>query len=167
VVQFSDADAHVLVAYDVAVKADKTAKDNPQAAADAWHKLATTPGRNPYREDAEKRARQWREYAEERRKLAEQRKNDHDQLKMVLPLEVMADSQKQELLLRYVRLYGGDDSAEMLAQMPAGEPRKHATDAIECELRKSPAACLRVANVREAARDVPGATYFFEKACEG
>ncbi len=162
-----DVDTDVLVLYEAALKAEAVAKDQPAAAAHAWKALSEAPGRNPYKDEAAQRARQWHEFAEEQRKLTEQRKSDHDQLVKLLPLTVaVAESLKEELLLRYARLYGAGDIEPLLRLIPNEQSRSNARASVECELAKKADRCEQAASVHEAAKEWKLAVGFHEKGCE-
>src|SRR5205823_1208153 len=80
-----DVDADLLVAHDAAVRADRAGNEAPDAAAAAWKALASRKGANPWRAEAEKRAKQWKQPAAQKTALASRRAADEAKLKKVLP----------------------------------------------------------------------------------
>jgi TPR repeat protein len=162
-----DVDADVAVLYEKALDADGAGKDNPAAAQEAWKKLGEAPGKNPYKEDAARRAVQWAQLADDQRKLADQKNRDHEQLVKLLPLKrAVTDALKEELLLRYARLYGPGDVEAMLRLIPSDQARSSAQAAVECELAKKADRCEQAAALHEAAKAYPLALQFHEKGCQ-
>ena len=164
----TDIDEDLVGLYDVAVKSDRAAREHPAETALAWQKLADAvpkSGNNPYQDDASRRAKQWRDYSLEQKKLAEQRERDRSKLRKLLPLEVVNDGLKENLLLRYSRLYGGDEVAQLLALIPSPDSRTRAKAAVDCELGRGAGPCLQAAELHEGATDIVGAVYFHEKGC--
>src|SRR5512146_2082915 len=75
------------------------------------HAVAAFREDNPYLTDAEERAQEWARYAR-------QRKADTERLEKILPLKVVKDEQKEQLLDVYVAAYGGVDKG-LIAKIPA------------------------------------------------
>src|SRR6266850_1417433 len=58
-----EANANVLIAWDRARTVEAHGRERPEEAAEAWRRLATMRGQNPFREIAASRAQQWEAYA--------------------------------------------------------------------------------------------------------
>jgi len=58
------ADADVMVAYDKALTADEKGKQNPEKAERQWKILANMDGKNPFKEKAKNRAKEWQRFIE-------------------------------------------------------------------------------------------------------
>jgi hypothetical protein len=115
-----DADADVLVAYDQALKAEKTGEANPAVARDAWARLASMATGNPYRKLATDRAAQWGDYAQKLETTRRQHAADLEKLRKVLPLESLGDEQKAQLLANFVGNFGSGDLPALLTFVPPG-----------------------------------------------
>jgi hypothetical protein len=98
-----DVDLPALVAYGNASQADKIA--NPEDAAKAWRALASIPGKNPYRRDADQRARAWEEYGKKMAGFAGQALADYNKLEVVAKLQVFTNEQKASLVKQFMRKY--------------------------------------------------------------
>ncbi|MFN7131209.1 MAG: hypothetical protein ACK4N5_03950 [Myxococcales bacterium] len=118
-----DVDADVLVAYDAALQADARGADRPDAAAEAWAKVASFTRKNPYRDDAAVRAKHWREFGQRQRELAQQREADRQQLKKILPLSAVGVDRKEQLIAQYAKLYGGEAVVELIGEVQPADVR--------------------------------------------
>lgn len=118
-----DVDADVLVAQDNALNLDKDGAMNTQAAIDAWNKVAEMGGENPFREEARKRAEQWREYDEKRKKFETQRNADREKLHKVLPLTSVAENTKVDMIEDYRGHYGEAEIIDLISRVAPEDVR--------------------------------------------
>ena len=114
-----DADAGVLVAWDRARRVEVNGKENPDAAADAWRRVASLGGRNPFKEIAATRAQQWETFAQGRRTAQGQMARDTTRLRRVLPA-VVGDRRGEDRSARAVR-----DGVRLRQRLSAGGIAAH------------------------------------------
>ena len=157
-------DANVLVAYDEAQTVERRGEEQPEEAAAAWRTVAELGGMNPLREMAAARAKQWQRYAESKRAFAAQLARDTDRLRKVLPLGSVADSTKNELLLRYARAYGVEKASPLLALLPSAALRERAGLALGCEA-KDAKRCVAMARAADESKDPKAALDYLDRAC--
>lgn len=98
--------------YNAAVASDKYGNFFPQEAITGWKALMNDPNDNPYFEKAVRRYSEWTNFAKgienytaNRKQFEEQHKKDVETLIKVLPLKILGNKQKKELLLRYIEIY--------------------------------------------------------------
>lgn len=103
----SNVNADILVAYDKAVKIEKSpdAQEHAKAALEAWEKVASFKENNPYLETAEKRVKEWREYITSKREFEAQYQRDRGNILKLLPLSVVTYEQKREMVIQYIKSY--------------------------------------------------------------
>ncbi|HUJ25865.1 MAG TPA: hypothetical protein VLW85_07600, partial [Myxococcales bacterium] len=156
------AEVGVLVAYDKARTADGAGRDRPDVAAAAWREVAEAPGANPFREQAEARARQWETYAQTRHAYEAQLARDTSRLRKLLPLAALTDKAKLDLVVRFTRAYGPAEAAPMLALLAAPALRTRAELAVGCEA-KDASKCVALAH---SEGDPKAALDYLEQACD-
>jgi hypothetical protein len=110
-----DADADVLVAYDAALKADGRGEDAPAPAIAAWKKVASLPGKNPYRDLATKRETAWTAFVEAKEAQTRRKASDDERLSKVLVLDSITPDQKERMLKEYAQIYGAEAAVPLLA----------------------------------------------------
>lgn len=159
-----DADTGVLVAWDRARRIEVNGKENPDAAADAWRRVAALGGRNPFREIAATRAQQWDAFAESRRAAQGQMARDTTRLRRVLPLASVTDAAKIDLLVRYATAYGFDNVSPLVALLPTAALRAQAELSLDCEVKEAHA-CVQLARAADEAKDPQAALDFLDRAC--
>ena len=140
-----DVNADLLVAFDEARAADAQGKDKPEDAAAAWRVVAESGGQNPFREAAAERARQWEDWAGNKRAFEEQRSKDTARMRKVLPLAAVTDETKIALMVRYTHAYGLDRSALLIGILPA-PLRTRGDYAIGCEAKQAQN-CVALASI--------------------
>jgi TPR repeat protein len=158
------AETRVLVAWDLARRAEVGGKDHPAEAAAAWRRVAGIGGPNPYREIALARAQQWEAFAESRRAADAQMTRDTSRLRNVLPLPSVTDTAKIELLVRYATAYGFDKVSPLVALLPTVELRERAELSLDCEVKET-RACVQLARVADQANDAKAALEYLDRAC--
>ena len=108
-------DAELLVIRDQALKLDSQGESDPDAAAQGWTRVAEATGNNPFKEEAQKRAKLWEDFSKQRRDFASQKTSDLERLKKILPLESVDESNKAQLLANYSNLYGETEMVDLIA----------------------------------------------------
>jgi hypothetical protein len=116
-----DIDTNALVARDAALKAEAHGKEKPGEALAAWKVLAAIRDRNPYRPEAEAKAREWATFVEEMDRAERQKKTDSTHLQKILPLSTVSTSLKAELLEKYRLLYGDTSTDQLFEAFSSGE----------------------------------------------
>jgi len=108
------ADAAALVARDQALQADAAGASNPEAAIQAWKKLAGLGGNNPFREEANLRSKQWEDFSKKKKAFQAQHTADRERLQAVLPLTSLTEENKREMLESYRALYGEPEMVNLI-----------------------------------------------------
>ncbi len=105
----TDVNADILVAYDRAVKIEKSpdAQEHAESALKAWEKVASFKENNPYLDTAKKRVKEWREYITSRREFEAQYQRDRGNILKLLPLSVVTYEQKRDMVVQYIKSYSG------------------------------------------------------------
>ncbi len=98
--------------FEKAKTADKQGQIFPKEALAAWREIGREKDGNPYYQTAVERFNFWKQYKAQvdkynvqLKKFKEQRKQDRDKLKKVLPLKVINDAQKRTVLVQYMEIY--------------------------------------------------------------
>src|SRR5581483_7812600 len=159
-----DANASVLVAWDRARRIEVNGKENPDAAAEAWRRVASLGGRNPFKEIAATRAQQWEAFAESRRAAQGQMARDTTRLRRVLPLSSVTDTAKIDLLVRYATAYGFDNVSPLVSLLPTAALRARAELSLDCEVKEAHA-CVQIAQAADEAKDPKTALEYLDRAC--
>ena len=159
-----DVNPDALVARDGALDADKSAKERPEEAANAWQKLADVGGNNPFKAEASARSKEWRAFAEKKKAYEAQVASDTANLRKVLPLRSVAPAMKTQLLLRYEKLYGESATRSLLNLVEPRDVRDDAERALRCEA-KDAGSCLAVAHRALQDEDASGAMDYLDRAC--
>lgn len=164
------ADPDVLVAYDAAVKAEKNGRADPEAARAAWRRLLELAGKNPYRAEAKTRADAWQIALDERAAATARRESELSQLRKILPLAVVDEAQKAELLGRFARAFGRAAAEPLLPLAQPEDARRRLGQRVACE-GKDLAACLQLGKTLRdgtgAPPDPAGAAALLDLACAG
>ncbi|HSA33451.1 MAG TPA: hypothetical protein P5077_06975 [bacterium] len=173
--------------YEKAKKNDKYGNLFPELVISQWEKVALIEKDNDYLDMAKKRIAAWRDfigkvndYQKKKKSFAEQRDKDRKTLMKILPLSVVPENQKKDLLKKYLIVYSpyygvGDlDALFVELRNPAvAEVMKKLIDTPQfreemeksCD-DKSPVSCLIAAHYAE--RDRPAvATALYLTACRG
>ena len=159
-----DVEAGVLVAWDRARSIEARGKDFPEEAADAWRRLATMRGQNPFREIAASRAEQWDAYAAGKHASDAQLARDVARLRKILPLGSVTDSAKIEMLVRFAGAYGFEKVSPLVALLPTVELRARAELSLDCEVKEAHA-CVQLARAADDAKDPRAAVEYLDRAC--
>lgn len=109
-----DVEPDVLVAYDAALIADESGKEDPARAAVAWEQVYELQNGNPFRADALARSRQWREFASRSMQLKSQREADENRVRRLLPLASLSPQRKEQIVTSFSEVYGGKAAAAFL-----------------------------------------------------
>ena len=105
--------------FETAKYADKAGQIFPQIAINVWNDVYNKKGTdptvnldNPYSQTAKERFDFWTKYNSQvekykvqLQKFEEQRKEDIEKLKKILPLEIITDAQKRTVLVQYMEIY--------------------------------------------------------------
>ncbi len=105
--------------FETAKYADKAGQIFPQIAINVWNDVYNKKGTdpsvnldNPYSQTAKERFDFWmkynsqvEKYKAQLQKFEEQRKEDIEKLKKILPLEIITDAQKRTVLVQYMEIY--------------------------------------------------------------
>jgi TPR repeat protein len=97
-------DVEVVLLYDRAVRAEKSGSVEERIA--AWQALAEHPRGQPYREEAVRRARAWKERQEAERARAEETRRLWQQVKEIARASVLGIDQKAELVVQAFQRLG-------------------------------------------------------------
>jgi TPR repeat protein len=159
-----EADAGVLVAWDRARRIEATGSKHPEDPAEAWRRVASLGGRNPFREIAATRAQQWEAFAASRRAAQSQMARDTTRLRRVLPLASVTDAAKIDLLVRYATAYGFENLSPLVALLPTAALRQRAELSLDCEVREAHA-CVQLARAADEAKDAKAALDYLDRAC--
>jgi TPR repeat protein len=159
-----DASANVLVAWDRARRLEARGKESPEDAAEAWRRLATMNGQNPFREIAATRAQQWEAYATAKHASDIQRDRDTARLRKILPLASVTDTAKIDMLVRFASAYGFDKVSPLVALLPSPELRARAELSLDCEVKEAHA-CVQLARAADDAKDAKAAVDYLDRAC--
>jgi len=173
--------------YEHALRMDKYGNLFPEEVIALWKKIAMVEGDNPYLEEAKKRIEEWKsfmvkvnEYQKKKKAFAEQRINDRKTLIKILPLSIVSDEQKRDLLRKYLTVYspyyGVGDLDTLLVELhnPAlADALKKMVDTPQFreEMEKgcterSPVSCLIAGHYAETARPA-AARALYLTACRG
>jgi TPR repeat protein len=162
------ADVDVLVAYDRAMKAERV--DDPRAKSAAWKVVAALGGKNPYREDAARRASAWEELARKREELEKVANEEWAKLEKLLPLDVLGEEQKTRLAAAFAARFGSLPNARKRIETLGGlHARAAAVYSRACEAGAD-WACAHLGHLYwngiGVAKDVVRAVELWKPTCE-